>query len=257
MNQHTFPSHDVPEHDAGRVHEAHCVSSLLREMCDRARISFRAAGRPNYPLGDRLVPAALTACYGITGQGLVDILKAQAGDGPRPSPAPDVARCLHDPALTPALADMVAESASPLAAVERDFVVTTGALPSPGGEDRVRARIRCGTRTGVVIAAEVVTAQGARHLPPAMAATRRISTVPAQNTPAGRRLGRAAASRVFSKVGARPDTRLRLRSERAHVNLMLLRVVVHNLSALARAGLGHGIRVDASGGSRMPMVAHI
>ena len=247
MNRNTFPRHTEQEPCTGRAREAHRVSTLLRELCGRVHASPCAAGRPNYPMGERLVPAALTACYGIRGQALAGFLEAQAGDGPQPPPAPDVARCLHDPALTPALAGLVAESASPLASTEQNFFVATSTLPSPGDRGRMLARVRCGAATGVVVAAEVVTAQGTWQLLSAGASTRPAAS--GRSAPAGRRHGPDAAGRVFS--GAEADAGLRLRSERARVNLMLLMAVVHNLRAQIRAGrdrmaeTGHVRRVKA------------
>ena len=326
MNRNCFPDHDESEQGGDLAHQAQYVSGLMRELCDHAP----AAGRPNYPLGDRLAGAALAVYYDVNHKALVEILKVHAGDHPLRLPSAAAAlRCLRDPAMTTVLDDLVIRSASPLVSVERDFAIGAGDFPplddrgwassrriyasgkSPQSP-QIRAHICCGTKTGIVTAAAATAglAHRAPFLPRLVETTARHFDV-RQVLADERYLSRANLS-VIEKAGAQPVVRfkpnsvshphdsvwernfrfyrdcrgefmetyrkhrivravflairarfgdqVRFRSERAHLNVMLLKIVIHNLCVLAKATRDLGIKVDFGavpdeGYGQMPMAA--
>jgi transposase len=164
---------DWPAYDAAQVFEKARFQELLVELC-RGIPSPPAnpkGGRPPLPMSDRAFACAFKVYTTISGRRASTDMR-EAGDKGHLAKVPHwsaVSRYLEDPAMTPILTGLIAESARPLASVEQDFAADSSGFTTCRFESWydhkygvvrrehgwVKVHIMCGVNTNVVTAVEV------------------------------------------------------------------------------------------------------
>lgn len=185
-----------PAYNRAQHTEKHRFQVLLRNLCDGiAEPPPAKTGRPRVPLAD----AVFASCYKVystvsSRRFNCDLQDAhEAGHLSRPIHPNKVNTFLENPDLKPVLYQLVAESAKPLAVVERDFAVDSSGFAGSKfvrwfdhkwGKERawhdwVKVQVMCGVKTNVVTAVEVCEQEGADspHLPGLVKTTAEAFTI--------------------------------------------------------------------------------
>jgi transposase len=118
---------DWPAYNAAQINEKDQFQALLRELCEGipSPPANPKGGRPPVPMADRAFACAFKVYTTVSGRRASTDMR-DARDKGHLSRAPHysgVCRYLEDPAMTPVLIGLIAESAKPLRAVESDFIV--------------------------------------------------------------------------------------------------------------------------------------
>jgi len=121
---------DWPVYNAAQIHEKAKFQSLLAELCQGIPEPARngkgtKGGRPPVPMADRVFAMAFKVYSTFSGRRASTDMR-DARDKGHLSHAPSfsaVFRYLEDPAMTPVLMGLIAESAKPLRSVEVDFAI--------------------------------------------------------------------------------------------------------------------------------------
>jgi transposase len=183
-----------PAYNAAQVHEKQHVADLLRDLCSAIDNPVQKVGRPRLPLSDAVFCAVMKV-YGTTsGRRAMSDLRDYAAKGyiDRAPHYNSVFNALENPDLTPLLKAMIAESATPLKAMETDFAVDSSGFSTVNYErwfsvkygreltrsKWLKAHVIVGTATNVVTSVEVTDNYGPDahdtiHLPALLNATKR------------------------------------------------------------------------------------
>lgn len=165
-----------PAYNAAQVHEKAKFQVLLHDLCRGIREPERPApkkpgGRPPLPMADRAFACAFKVYTTVSGRRASTDMREAQGKG-HLSKAPDysaVYRYLEDPALTPILKSLIAESAKPLRVIEVDFIVDSSGFSTSRfvrwfdhkygvvkkEYDWVKVSVMTGRTTNVVTAVEI------------------------------------------------------------------------------------------------------
>jgi transposase len=116
-----------PAYNAAQINEKAKFQALLGDLCRGVPepAANPKGGRPPVPMADRVFAVALKVYSTFSGRRASTDMR-DARDKGLLSRAPhysSAARYLEDPAMTPILMSLIAESARPLRSVERDFIV--------------------------------------------------------------------------------------------------------------------------------------
>lgn len=168
---------DWPNYNRAQTIEKERFQVLLRDPCDGiASPPYKGKGRPRVPLADAVFCAGLKVYLTFSGRrAMTDIRDAEERGHIEKAPHfNSVLNCLEDPALTPVLRHLIAESARPLATVETDFAADSSAFTSNKfarwydakyGKERTfhvwqKVQMMCGVKTNIVTAAVVCDQDG-------------------------------------------------------------------------------------------------
>jgi len=121
---------DWPAYNAAQIHEKEKFQTLLAELCQGIPEPARngkgtKGGRPPVPMADRVFAMAFKVYSTFSGRRASTDMR-DARDKGHLSHAPHyskVCRFLEDPAMTPILTGLIAESAMPLRSIECDFAI--------------------------------------------------------------------------------------------------------------------------------------
>ncbi len=163
---------DWRAYNAAQTHEKAMFLDLLRDLCAGLPEPEKPkTGRPRIPVQD----AIFSACYKIysTVSGrrfMTDLREAQAKGYIAKTPHfNSIFNALENPALTPLLRDMIAETSLPLKAVEIDFAADSSGFTTSRfhrwfdhkygavrqQHEWVKVHLMCGVRTNIVTAVEI------------------------------------------------------------------------------------------------------
>jgi hypothetical protein len=165
-----------PAYNAAPCEEKERAAVLLRGLCDGIVQPPQGKGRPRLPLSDMVFAATMKVFNGDSARRSDTDMREYAAKG-LIGKAPhytSVLGYLEDPRLTPILKALVEESASPLAAVERDFAVDSTGFSTChylrwfdekyGKEKRehdwIKAHLMVGVSTHVVTSAQITDRDG-------------------------------------------------------------------------------------------------
>lgn len=160
-----------PAYNAAQTHEKERVEELLRALCAGVEQPPKGKGHPRLPLSDVVFASVMKVYSTVSGRRASTDIRECATKG-LIAKAPhynSIFNYLENPALTPLLKALVAESAAPLRAVETDFAVDSSGFSTSVyarwydakyGKERkrnqwVKCHIMCGVKTNVVTSVEV------------------------------------------------------------------------------------------------------
>lgn len=181
------------QYNAAQCHEKEHVVKLLRSLCDGvADVQQEGAGRRRLPMGDRVFAVAMKVYGGMSTRRTDTDMRdyATAGHLSRAPSYNSVIDYMDDAAMTPILSGLIAESAAPMASVERTFAVDSSGFSTSNyvrwvdekyGKERsdhewLKAHIAVGVKTNVICAAKVTesAANDSPQLPELMATTAKM-----------------------------------------------------------------------------------
>jgi transposase len=165
---------DWPSYNAAQIHEKSKFLTLLNELCrgiPGPPLNHPKGGRPPVSMADRAFSCALKVYVGMSGRRASTDMR-EAKDKGHLSRAPHysaVYRYLEDPAMTPILKALIAESALPLKSIEQDFAVDSSGFATSRfvrwfdhkygvvrqRYDWVKVHMMCGVKTNIVTAADI------------------------------------------------------------------------------------------------------
>jgi Transposase DDE domain/SWIM zinc finger len=168
-----------PEYNAAQIHEKAKFLTLLTELCrgipEPPKKDPQKGGRPPLPMADRAFACALKVYTTISGRrASTDMRDAQhKGHLSRAPHYSAVYRYLEDPAMTPVLKTLIAESSLPLRSIEVDFAIDSSGFATSRfvrwfdhkygvvrqKYDWVKVHLMTGVTTNTVTAVEI----GDRH----------------------------------------------------------------------------------------------
>jgi transposase len=165
-----------PAYNAAQIHEKAKFQALLAELCQgipepAGHGKGTKGGRPPVPMADRVFAMALKVYSTQSGRRASTDMR-DARDKGHLSHAPHyskVSRFLEDPAMTPILTSLIAESARPLRSIEQDFAIDSSGFATSRfvrwydhkygvvkhQYDWVKVSVCTGRTTNVVTAVEV------------------------------------------------------------------------------------------------------
>ncbi len=167
-----------PAYNAAQSHEKELFQVLLRDLCAGLQDPPRPPTRGRRPvkLADAVFNAGLKVYTTVSGRRAMTDLRDAADDerGGKALHYNTVFKAMENPALTPVLRALIAESAAPLAAVEADFACDSSAFTTSkfvrwfdvkhGGvrseHEWVKVQMMCGVKTNVVTTAVVCDRDG-------------------------------------------------------------------------------------------------
>ncbi|MBS0209244.1 MAG: transposase [Planctomycetes bacterium] len=184
-------------YNAAQTHEKEKFLDLLRGLCDgvSAPRTGPKGGHPRLPLGDAVFAACYKVYSTVSGRRFMSDLRAAQAAGylMRLPHFNSIFKALENPALTPVLRAMIAESSLPLKTVERDFACDSSGFTTSRfirwydhkyGQVRqqhewVKVHLMCGVKTNIVTAVEIrdKQAQDAPLMPALVDATARHFTL--------------------------------------------------------------------------------
>ena len=148
-------------YNAAQTNEGEYFVRLLRDLCEGIPQPPQGIGRPRLPLGD-VVFALAQKTYGMmSGRRSATALRNACSDGlvAHAGHYNSLFRYLENPALTPLLKELVAQTAAPVAAIESDFAADSSGFATNSytrwfdvkwGKVRSQAKfIKCHIMTGV------------------------------------------------------------------------------------------------------------
>ena len=164
---------DWPAYNAAQIHEKAKFPTLLTELCrgiPEPPVSPKG-GRPPIPMADRAFACALKVYTTVSGRRASTDMR-DARDKGHLSRAPHysrVSRFLEDPAMTPILKSLIAESSLPLRSIEQDFAIDSSGFATSRfvrwfdhkygvvkqRYDWVKVHLMTGVTTNIVTAAEI------------------------------------------------------------------------------------------------------
>lgn len=161
-------------YDQAQQHEREQFVTLLRDLCGGIVQPVQTRGRPRKALADIVFAAVLKVYTGFSSRRVFsDVCAAQAAGHIEDVMSPKtLVRYLEDESLGHLLRELIRESASPLAAVERSFAVDSSGFSTcvydrwfdeKYGKKKkrqrwVKAHLICGTSTHIV--SDVIVAEG-------------------------------------------------------------------------------------------------
>ena len=188
---------DWPAYNAAQIHEKSKFLTLLTELCrgipepSRDPEKVTKGGRPPVPMADRAFACALKVYTTVSGRRASTDMR-EAKDKGHLSRAPHysaVYRFLEDPAMTPILKALIAESSLPLKSIERDFAIDSSGFATSRfvrwfdhkygvvrqKYDWVKVHLMTGVTTNIVTACEIAgrDAHDSPQFGPLFEATRR------------------------------------------------------------------------------------
>lgn len=166
---------DWPAYNKAQINEKAKFLTLLTELCrgipEPPLKDPKKGGRPPLPMADRAFACALKVYTTISGRrASTDMREAQEkGHLSRSPHYSAVYRYLEDPAMTPLLKALIAESSLPLRSVEVDFAIDSSGFATSRfvrwfdhkygvvrqRYDWVKVHMACGIKTNIVTAAEI------------------------------------------------------------------------------------------------------
>lgn len=164
---------DWPAYNRAQSTEKYRVMALLHDLCRNvAEPQHKGVGRKPHSFKDSIVAMALKVYSQFSSRrASCDLQDAhQRGYLSKPIPGMKVNAFFENPAFTPILKELVAKSAAPLAAVEKDFAVDSSGFSSSRFETWrdekygvtrrkctwVKAHIACGVKTNVITAVRIL-----------------------------------------------------------------------------------------------------
>jgi transposase len=176
-------SQDWPSYNAAQVYEKERVAELLFGLCEGITQPKQGRGRPRLPISDMVFASVMKVYSTASGRRASTDIREFATKGYLAS-APhynSVSNYLENPALTQILKALVEETASPLKAIETDFVVDSSGFSTSiysrwfdakygrvqSEQEWIKAHLMIGVRTNIVTAVEVTegTANDSPYLP--------------------------------------------------------------------------------------------
>jgi hypothetical protein len=164
---------DWPAYNAAQINEKAKFQALLAELCRCVPepSPSKKGGRPPIPMADRLFAVAFKVYTTVSGRRASTDMR-NARDKGHLSHAPHysrVYRFLEDPAMTPILMGLIAESARPLRSIEFDFIIDSSGFATSRfvrwfdhkygvvkqAYDWVKVSVCTGRTTNVVTAVEI------------------------------------------------------------------------------------------------------
>ena len=164
---------DWPAYNAAQINEKAKFQTLLSDLCrgiPEPSPSVKG-GRPPIPMADRVFAVVFKVYTTVSGRRASTDMR-DARDKGHLSHAPDyskVSRFLEDPAMTPILMGLIAESAKPLRSIEVDFVVDSSGFATSRfvrwydhkygivkqEYDWVKMSVMTGVKTNIITAVEI------------------------------------------------------------------------------------------------------
>jgi transposase len=167
----TTYAQDWPAYNAAQVNEQDEFLSLLNDLCAGIVNPPQGKGRPRLPLSDAVFAATFKVYSTFSGRRFMsDLRNAQSlGYIDRCPHYNSIFNYLENPALTPILHSLIAETSKPLAAIESTFAADSSGFTTcrfvrwfdhkynvvKQEHDWVKCHIMCGTKTNVVTAVEI------------------------------------------------------------------------------------------------------
>ncbi len=164
-----------PAYNYAQATEKRRVRVLLQDLCRklpaRERLESKRGPKPHHPADAVFAMAYMTYCRLSSRRFSTDLLEAhEAGFVSKPIPGTKVTAFFEDPYYTPILKELIAISATPLRAVEKDFAIDSTGFASTRYErwyDQkygitrlkcvwVKAHIASGVRTNCITAVRIL-----------------------------------------------------------------------------------------------------
>jgi hypothetical protein len=262
----TYPQ-DWRAYNAAQTSEKEKFLALLDDLCSGiAEPERQKNGRPPLPIHDALFAACYKIYSTVSGRRfMTDLREAQSKGYLSKTPQQFVFNYLENPALTPILNALIAESSKPLKAVEIDFAADSSGFTTSRfhrwydhkygmrqQHEWVKVHLMCGVSTHIVTAVEIrdKDASDTKLLPALVDATAqnfRLREVSADKGYGSLKNYQALGSNVesvFSMIKAKFRDHVRSKTNVAMVNEVLCKIVCHNICCLIQES--HELGIDTA-----------